>query len=266
MSTAFICETCGVQHAPSDAPPEGCAICLDFRQYVAAGGQRWTHLEALRADRRFDIRELEPGLHGIGLDPPLGIGQRALLVRTPAGNLLWDCVPLLDPPAIAALGGVAAIAISHPHFYSTFADWSLEFDVPVWLPRADAAFRMRSDGRIVEWEGSAEPLPGLRLVQAGGHFDGNSVLLWPEGAEGRGALFTADTVSVAADPRWVSFMRSYPNLLPLGPRGLGGIVAALEPLAYDRLYSSWWEKLVPAGAKEVVGRSAERYLRQLGEG
>ena len=266
MSTAYICETCGVQYAPSDAEPSGCKICLDFRQYVRAGGQRWTHLDALRAKRRFEIRELEPGLLGIGLDPPFGIGQRALLVRTPAGNLLWDCVPLLDPSALDALGGVAAIAVSHPHFYSTFVEWSRQFEVPVWLPRADAEWRMRSDARIQEWEGAAKPLPGLRLVQCGGHFDGNAVLLWPEGAEGRGALFTGDTVSVAADPRWVSFMRSYPNLLPLGPRALRGIVKALAPLEYDRIYSAWWDKVVPAGAKEAVNRSADRYLEQLTSG
>ena len=123
-----------------------------------------------------------------------------------------------------------------------------------------------SDARIQEWEGAAEPLPGLRLVQCGGHFDGNAVLLWPEGAEGRGALFTGDTVSVAADPRWVSFMRSYPNLLPLGPRALRGIVKALAPLEYDRIYSAWWDKVVPAGAKEAVNRSADRYLEQLTSG
>jgi glyoxylase-like metal-dependent hydrolase (beta-lactamase superfamily II) len=139
------------------------------------------------------------------------------------------------------------------------AEWSREFGAPVWLPLADADFRMRSDFEIVEWEGSAEPLPGLQLVQAGGHFPGNSVLRWAEGAGGRGALFTGDTVSVAADRRWVSFMRSYPNMIPLGPTALDRLVAALAPLEYDRLYSSWWDKFVDAGAKGAVQRSAARY-------
>jgi hypothetical protein len=143
------------------------------------------------------------------------------------------------------------------------AEWSREFGAPVWLPRADAEFRMRTDFEIVEWEGAAEPLPGLRLVQAGGHFPGNSVLQWPEGAGGRGVLFTGDTVSVAGDRRWVSFMLSYPNLIPLGPRALGRLVGALEPLEYDRLYSSWWDKVVESGARDAVGRSAERYLEAI---
>jgi hypothetical protein len=261
-----ICETCGVQYAPSAEPPAHCVICEDFRQYVRRDGQSWTHLDALRADRRFDVRELEPGLHGIGIDPPLGIGQRALLVLTPAGNLLWDCTPLLEPAAVQALGGVAAIAISHPHFYSTVADWSAQFGAPVWLPRADAEFRMRTDFEIVDWEGMAEPLPGLRLVQAGGHFPGNAVLEWAAGAGGRGALFTGDTVSVAGDPRWVSFMRSYPNLIPLGPGALRRLTEALAPLEYDRLYSSWWDKVVETGAKAVVARSAARYLEAITNG
>ncbi len=261
--TAYICVTCGVQQAPSAAPPAACPICDDFRQYVPAEGQRWTAVEELRAERRQEVRELEPGLHGIGVEPALGIGQRALLVRTAQGNLLWDCTPLLDPEAVRALGGVAAIAISHPHFYSTMAEWSRQFGAPVWLPRADAGFRMRTDFEIVEWEGEAAPLPGLRLVQAGGHFPGNAVLQWPAGAGGRGAIFTGDTVSVAGDRRWVSFMLSYPNLIPLGPRALDRLLAALEPLEYDRLYSSWWDKVVESGAKAAVRRSGARYLEAI---
>ena len=257
--TAYICVTCGVEYAPSDGPPDRCLICTDFRQYVPPDGQRWTNLERLREERRQEVRELEPGLHGIGLEPALGIGQRALLVQTAAGNLLWDCTPLVDPDAVRRWGGVTAIAISHPHFYSTMAAWAREFGAPVWLPRADADFRMRSDFEIVEWEGSAEPLPGLRLAQAGGHFPGNAVLRWAAGAGGRGALFTGDTVSVAGDRRWVSFMLSYPNLIPLGPTALDRLVAALQPLEYDRLYSSWWDKVVEAGAKDAVARSAARY-------
>lgn len=260
---AYICVTCGVQQAPSPTPPAGCPICEDFRQYVPPEGQRWTTLEELRTARRQEVRELEPGLHGIGVEPALGIGQRALLVRTEHGNLLWDCTPLLDPDAVRGLGGVAAIAISHPHFYSTMADWSREFAAPVWLPRADAAFRLRGDLEIVDWEGAAEPLPGLRVLQAGGHFPGNAVLHWPAGAGGRGALFTGDTVSVAGDRRWVSFMLSYPNLIPLGPGALNRLLGALEPLEYDRLYSSWWDKVVAAGAKAAVQRSGARYLEAI---
>ena len=54
--------------------------------------------------------------------PAFGIGQRALLVRTREGNILWDCVSLIDSDTVAlikALGGIYAIAISHPHYYTS---------------------------------------------------------------------------------------------------------------------------------------------------
>src|SRR5689334_11520566 len=99
---AWICATCGVQHADTPEPPvRPCAICADERQYLPAGGQRWTTLAELReAGHRMEIRELEPGLVGVGVEPRLAIGQRALLVRTPAGNLLWDIPGYLDSMAV----------------------------------------------------------------------------------------------------------------------------------------------------------------------
>jgi hypothetical protein len=61
-------------------------------------------------------------------------------------------------------------------------------------------------------------------------------------------------------------MRSYPNLIPLGPAALGRLVEALAPLRYDRLYSSWWDKVIGSDAKAVVARSAERYLEAITRG
>jgi hypothetical protein len=85
--THFICKTCGTQFAASDAPPERCPICEDERQYIGWEGQEWTTLEALQRDRHNVVKEEEPGLTGIGTHPSFAIGQRALLVQTPGGNL-----------------------------------------------------------------------------------------------------------------------------------------------------------------------------------
>src|SRR5438067_7077173 len=118
----FICTTCGTQHAEADEPPAACAICQDERQYVKVTGQQWTTLEKLRLTNRNSLRFEEPGLIGVGIDPSFAIGQRALFLRTPKANVLWDCLALLDPAvveALKALGGISAHPISHPHYHSS---------------------------------------------------------------------------------------------------------------------------------------------------
>ena len=262
--THFICRTCGVQFAPGTAPPETCSICQDERQYVGAGGQQWTTLPDLQAAYHNVIKPLEAGLTGVGTHPEFAIGQRALLVQTPGGNVLWDCISLIDPPTIAALkalGGVQAIAISHPHFYSSMVEYAHAFDAPIYLHAADQEWVMRPDPAITFWESDTLELwDGVTLIRAGGHFDGGTVLHWAAGAQGRGALLTSDTLTVASDLRYVSFMRSYPNLIPLPEKAISGIIAAVEPYAFDRIYGGWWPKVIEQGAKTAVHLSAARYI------
>ena len=265
----WVCRACGTQYAPSSAPPAACPICLDERECVPPVGQAWTSLDELRSTGQgYEIRELEPGLTGLRCLPQLGIGPVGYLVQTPAGNLLWDCPSFVDEGIVAevrARGGLAAISASHPHFYGAMADWSAAFSgAPILLPEADQAWVMRPDAPVRFWQDSAELLPGLVAVRCGGHFDGSSVLHWPAGAGGRGALFTGDTIMVVPDRRFVSFMRSYPNLIPLPAEAVAGIAAAVEPLRFDRIYGNpGWEKVVAAGAKESVARSADRYRERL---
>jgi len=231
---AYICKTCGVQHAESDQPPERCVTCEDERQYVGWGGQQWTTLDEMRnAGYTNDFREHEPGLIGIGTRPHFGIGQRALLVQTPRGNALYDCITYIDDATVdrvRALGGVDAITVSHPHFYGTMIEWSHAFGgAPVYIPEADRQWVTRPDPAIQDWSGSVEVVPGLTLIQCGGHFAGSAALHWPEGAEGRGVLLTGDTIAVANDRHFVSFMWSYPNFLPLGASEVMRVVEAVRP-------------------------------------
>jgi hypothetical protein len=124
---AFICSACGMQYTPSEAPPDACPGCIDERQFVPASGQSWTTLERLRKGHSNKFRRLAAGLTTIETTPAFGIDQRAFLARTPAGNVLWDCIALIDDATIDLLkgmGGVAAIAISHPHYYTTMLEWS----------------------------------------------------------------------------------------------------------------------------------------------
>jgi len=237
---------------------------------VPPGGQAWTRWSELAAaGQGYEIRDLEPGLTGFRCDPQLGIGPVGYLVQTPGGNLLWDCPSFVDGAVAAEVekrGGVAVVSASHPHFYGAMADWSAAFGgAPIRLPAADLEWVLCPTPALEPWEDSAELLPGLTAVRCGGHFEGSSVLHWAEGAGGRGALFTGDTIMVAADRRWVSFLRSYPNYLPLPGSAVRRIAAAVEPVAYDRIYGNpGWEKLIESGARDAVRRSVARYLEAIG--
>ena len=263
--TNFICLTCGVQFAATNEPPAHCPICQDERQYVNWNGQQWTTLATLQKDHHNIIKPIEPGLTGIGTQPGFAIGQRALLVQTASGNILWDCISLIDQPTVAAiktLGGISAITISHPHFYSAMVEWSQAFDAPIYLHADNRPYVMRPDPSIKFWEEETYVLnPEVTLIRCGGHFSGSTVLHWASGAEGQGLLLSGDTMQVVQDRRYVSFMYSYPNLIPLPATAVRRIVSAVESYAFERLYGGWWDKVVKSEAKAAVMRSAERYCQ-----
>jgi hypothetical protein len=269
--TPYICVTCGTQFAETSRPPEHCPICEDERQYVGPDGQKWTTLDSLRSTHKNVIKAEEPGLYSINTEPRFGIGQRAFLIQTPKGNILWDCVALLDDATtsrIRELGGIAEIAVSHPHYYTTMVEWSRAFgDAPIHLHEAERPWVMRPDPCIRFWGGRTRELRGgLTLVSTGGHFEGYQVLHWPGGAEGRGALMAGDQPQICMDPKQVTFMYSYPNYIPLNASAIHQIVERLGPLEYDRIYGAFFTRgkgIIPTGAKEVVRRSADRYLRAI---
>jgi hypothetical protein len=260
----FICTACGTQYPQSEQPPAQCIICEEERQYVPPGGQSWTTLEKLSRSRMNSMREYEPGVTGIGSQPSFAIGQRAVLVRTPAGNVLWDCISLLDAATITtikALGGLKAIAISHPHFYTTMVEWAEAFDCPIHLHAADKDWIMRKDARVQHWDGETFKLwDGVTLIRCGGHFPGGTVMHWAGGAQGRGIVCAGDILSVTTDRKWVSFMRSYPNFIPLSAREVTHIGDALAPFAFDVVYGHYFDRVIPSGAKQVVENSVARYI------
>lgn len=116
--------------------------------------------------------------------PQFAIGQRAVFIQTEAGNVLWDCISLLDEETIQFIksrGGLKAIAISHPHFYSTHLEWAKEFDCPVYLAAEDQEWLNREDkdGKRIFYSGETHQiLPGVTMVKLGGHFPGSSALHW----------------------------------------------------------------------------------------
>ena len=264
---AFICTACGSEFPPAETAPENCPICRDERQYVPAGGQRWTTLSELQASHKA-VFHVDTGVLGIGATPNFAIGQRALLVRTPFGNVLWDCISLIDEASveiIRALGGLTAIAISHPHYYTTMLRWSDAFGgVPVYLHADDRDWAMR-DGLALEfWEGERrEILPGLTLVRCGGHFEGATVL--HSAHTPGGALFSGDVLQVTPDGS-LGFMRSFPNYIPLGAAAVRRIETALDGLAFEAVYGAFWGRVIARGGREVLRRSVARLVDWVGRG
>jgi hypothetical protein len=210
---------------------------------------------------------MEPGVTAILTRPPFAIGQRAFLIESPGGNVLWDCVTLLDDRTsdfIAERGGLSAIAISHPHYYASMVDWADRFDVPVYLHASDRQWVIRESPHLRFWDGETLILhDGMTLIRGGGHFEGGTLLHCPAPAGGKGSLFTGDIIQVVLDRRWVSFMYSYPNLIPLSAAEVRRIVSTVEPFAFDRVYGAFHPRQVESNGKEVIRRSADRYVQYL---
>jgi hypothetical protein len=164
---------------------------------------------------------------------------------------------------IDRLGGIAAIAISHPHFYAANIDLADAFDARVLLPAADRQWVQRPSPRIEFFDDEVEPVPGVTVARIGGHFDGAAVLHWAEGSEGRGALLTGDTITVVQDREWVSFMWSYPNLIPLDEGTIDDIARRVERFRFDRIYGGWWGRVVVKDGAAAVRRSADRYVARM---
>jgi hypothetical protein len=257
-----ICSTCGVQYS---APRPDCPICLDERQYVGWDGQQWTTLDELRtAGHRSVTADEGPGVTGIGAEPPTAIGQRALLIRSASGNVLWDMISYLDEDLIThinRLGGISAIAISHPHFYGSMIEFCEAFDAPVYIHAKDREWVARPGDAVVFWDGETREIgDGLTLINAGVHFDGGQVLHWAADPDGNGALFTGDIFTVVPDRRWMSFMYSYPNLIPERAATIRRAVAMMQPYSFDRVYGGWWRRNVATDGAAALRRSADRYL------
>lgn len=260
----FICTTCGTQHERSEQPPDACAICEDERQFVGMMGQSWTTLARLQQSHMAVFHD-EAGLLGVGMSPAFGIGQRALLVPTPTSNILWDCISLVDDAIVKLIngvGGLQAIAISHPHYYTTMVEWSRAFgDVPVYLHRADAEWIMRKDACIELWEGSSKEIaPDVTLVRTGGHYEGGTVMHLARGPDGTGAILSGDLLQVAADRKHLGFMRSYPNFIPLGEAAVRAVAASVEPYTYDAIYGAFWGRVIRTGAKAAMQVSVDRHI------
>lgn len=258
-----ICLACATQFPNPDDLPAICPICLDDRQYVPVTGQAWTSSDTLRTKYRVNVLELKEGLYQLQSDPPFAIGQRALLVTAPEGNILWDCFSVLDENAVDFIrsnGGLRAIAISHPHFFCTMNEWAETFDCPVLLNEQLKPWIVNHGPRIELWPGDTRELwSGMQLLRIGGHFDGSTVLRVPFLSPG-GALLCGDTFVVSPSGNHVAAMHSYPNKMPLPIAETARIARVIEPVEFDSLFAWHCDQSIEAGAKRIVMDSLKRYI------
>jgi glyoxylase-like metal-dependent hydrolase (beta-lactamase superfamily II) len=264
----YICKTCGIQFPPSDHQPDSCPICQEERQYVGQNGQEWTTLNDMKGSHFYknEISQEETNLYSINTVPEFAIGQTAYLVQNIGYNIMWDCISYLDAETIQQikeLGGIDAIALSHPHYYSSQVEWAETFNVPIYIHEDDRQWVMRDSEHIVFWSGETMKLhDGLEIHRLGGHFKGGAVLHWQKGNSGKGVLLTGDIIQIVADRQWASFMYSYPNLIPLPAETVERMAGKVKLLSFDRMYNAF-HRIIEKEADLAVQRSAERYVKAI---
>ncbi|RGP74751.1 metallo-beta-lactamase family [Fusarium sporotrichioides] len=267
-----LCVTCGTQFdIPFDQRPSTCRMCNEPRQFVPPSGQSWTTLEKLQANHRNEFKqdEYDGRIWSIFSKPQVAIGQRAIFIKTEHGNVLWDCISLLDEETIQFIrshGGLKAIAISHPHFYSTHLEWAREFDCPVYLAAQDQEWLNREDTehRRVLFDGETQDiLAGVTMVKLGGHFPGSSILHWNDN------IFTGDTIGISLsglnrshhnkNHQVFFFHYAFPNFIPLGPTAMRLMWKRLRPWDFTAVYSLFFTTTVhEPDVKKIILESMKR--------
>lgn len=256
-----MCTECGTQY-PEDYIDNLCLICVDERQSIPPSGQSWTTHEKLLENHSVKIKKLNENLYEFIMTPRFSIGQRALFIISESGNILWDCIPLLDVGIIEfirAKGGLKAIAFSHPHYYSNMKMWAEAFNCKIYIHEKDKEWIVNGGSFIELWNGSNIQLwDELSLHNIGGHFEGSSVIEIPWMSE-NGTLLIGDTMYLSPSMKHFATMRSYPNRIPLPFSEIKRIEKRLEEINFDTIYGFYSYQNVEKNAREIVKQSFDRY-------
>ncbi len=258
-----ICSACGTQFPSQEGLSAICPICNDDRQYIPEKGQAYTSLVDLAKKHTVTIGQISEQLYELKMEPDFAIAQRCFLVVSPQGNILWDCIPLLNPAVasfIEAKGGLKAIAFSHPHYYSTMNDWAAYFNCPILIHRDDEPWIMYKGGCIELWDGHIRPMwDGISIIHTGGHFPGSSLLHIPSQSP-KGALLCGDTLYIARSMRHIAVMHSYPNQILLTKKEFAAFYQRSAGLEFDTMYGAFPWQTLKGNAKEIFDRAMERYI------
>ena len=258
-----ICNACGTQYNPTEIRDNHCIICDDDREYVPESGQAWTTHDELLKDRSVQIKRINDNLYELTILPSFAISQRAFLILSESGNILWDCIPLLDESTVAFInskGGLKAIALSHPHFYSNMLTWASTFNCPVYIHEKDREWAPKSDA-INLWSGGEKNLwDGIKIIHTGGHFLGACILSVPFLSE-KGTVFCGDSLQVSRSKRFISIMYSYPNQIPLPFSEIERIRLLLEKYQFDTLYGAFSFQNLTSDVKNILEKSMDINMR-----
>ncbi len=262
MNHSLICSTCGTYYVKETAP-ETCFICFDERQWVPPNGQSWTKPEDLHRNNSVKLNRLQERLYEIEINPMFAIGQRALLVLSEKGNVLWDCIPLLDELTIEFIkskGGLKGIAFSHPHFYSNMNDWAEIFNCPIYIHKNDAEHIMQKGKHIQLWEGDEIELwDEMKIICIGGHFAGSSILHVPFLSK-KGAIICGDTLFLSPSKKHFSVVYSSPNRIPLPLSEIHRIKKRFDNIPFDSFYGYVQIQNLNEKVKEILENSFARYI------
>jgi hypothetical protein len=262
MKEQLICTACGTQF-PKNSSVEICTICAEERQYIPEKGQSWTTQQILSATHKNKIIKINENLFEIKIEPNFAIGQRALLVISKSGNILWDCIPLLDTDTINFInkkGGLNAIAFSHPHYYSNMNDWARVFNCPIHIHKNDEEYITDKSENIKLWDGDDITLiDDIKIHNIGGHFKGSSVLVISTMSK-LGTMLTGDTLYLSPTKKHFAIMYSYPNRIPLPLSEIQRIKRRFNNIKFDSIYGFYSYQNLTENAREILEKSLERYL------
>jgi hypothetical protein len=262
-SHKFFCSTCGTQFTNAIYITKDCPICDNDRQFIPPNGQSWTKWNDLNINYSNNINELVPNLFEIRTSPRFALGQKAFLIITPNGNVLWDCVSLLNESTIEFIkskGGLKAIIISHPHFNASMSDWAEAFECPIYIHQNDQEFILSKSKYIQLWNGDEKELwDQMKIKLIGGHFPGSCILIVPFLSKGD-TILCSDTFWIAKNNKYVSVMYSFPNYIPVKISEIQRIKRVMKEVQFDQLIGSFDNQLLNANAKEILHASFDNYF------
>jgi len=267
MDQSTICTTCGIQYPPDKSVPQLCHICNDDRQYVNENGQSWTNLDVLRIGYHTETHKITDGLYSIKTTPDFALANRAFIVQSVSGNILWDCVPYIDSATIdfiKSIGGLQAIAFSHPHYYSTMNEWVGLFDCPIYIHQNDSEWIRYPNEKIKLWTGDNLPLwDGISIKHTGGHFAGSCVLHL-SALSPNGVILSGDSLYISHSKRHVAVMYSYPNQILLSRNEFEAFDLKTKDLVFNTMYGAFDNQNLEGNAMTVFFASMQRYRDSYG--